>query len=358
MKYNFGAGPCMLAKEVFEEASQAVINFNNTGLSILEISHRSKEFEEVVAETEALVRKLLKVPSTHEILFLQGGASTQFALVPLNLLPVDGMAAYLDTGIWANKAIQEARIIGRVEIVDSSSFSAYNFIPKDYTIPSAASYFHYTSNNTICGTEMFDPPQAGVPLVCDMSSDIFSRSINVADFGLIYAGAQKNTGPAGMTLVIIQKDLLGKTKRALPAIFDYQTHIASKSMYNTPAVYAMYVAMLNLRWLVKKGGIQAIEQANIIKAQTLYNEIDNNPLFKGTACVEDRSRMNITFTAKSVELGKEFADFARKRGVVGIEGHRLVGGFRASLYNALDLSMVNALTDIMKEFSEENQIKF
>lgn len=355
MKHNFGAGPCILPQEVFKEASQAVLDFNNTGLSILEISHRSKEFEAVIVETERLVRELLNVPLSYSILFLQGGATQQFAMVPMNLLPKDGKAAYLDTGVWASKAAKEAKNIGDVEIVATSSDRNYNYIPKAFSVPADASYFHYTSNNTIYGTEVFEVPDVNVPIAVDMSSDIFSRSINVGDFGLIYAGAQKNMGPAGLTLVIVKDDILGKTGRTTPAIFDYQSHIKAGSMYNTPAVFSIYVAMLNLRWLKAKGGVAVIEQENIIKARTLYDEIDRNPFFKGTAELEDRSRMNVTFVMDSPELEAEFLELAKARDLVGIKGHRSVGGFRASIYNALGISSINALVDAMREFEDNHK---
>lgn len=355
MKHNFGAGPCILPQEVFQEASQAVIDFNNTGLSILEISHRSKEFEEVVKETEQLVRELLNVPMGYSILFLQGGASQQFAMVPLNLLPENGKAAYLDTGVWATKAAKEAKKIGQVEIVASSSDQNYSYIPKNYQIPSDASYFHFTSNNTIYGTEVFEKPQTTVPTVVDMSSDILSRSIDVSQYDLIYAGAQKNMGPAGVTLVIIKDDLFHKSGRTLPSIFDYEAHAKAGSMYNTPPVFSIFVSMLNLRWLKAKGGVEAIEQENIIKARILYDEIDRNPFFKGTAAVEDRSRMNVTFVMDTPELEAEFLALAKERNLVGIKGHRSVGGFRASIYNALTISSINALVDTMREFEENHQ---
>lgn len=355
MKHNFGAGPCILPKEVFQEAAQAVLDFNNSGLSILEISHRSKDFEEVVAETESLVRELLHVPADYSILFLQGGASQQFAMVPMNLLPEGAKAAYLDTGVWASKAAKEAKKVGQVEIVASSSDKNYNYIPKVYNVPADAAYFHYTSNNTIYGTEIFDTPKVNAPLVADMSSDIFSREINVADFDLIYAGAQKNMGPAGLTLVIVKNSLFGKSGRTLPSIFDYKSHADAGSMYNTPPVYSIYVSMLNLRWLKNKGGVSVIEQENIIKARTLYEEIDRNPFFKGTAVEEDRSRMNITFVMDTPEQEAAFLALAKERNLIGIKGHRSVGGFRASVYNALTLSSVNALVDAMKEFEEKNK---
>ncbi|MGJ1321261.1 MULTISPECIES: 3-phosphoserine/phosphohydroxythreonine transaminase [Sphingobacterium] len=352
MKHNFGAGPCILPKEVFQEASQAVIDFNNTGLSILEISHRSKEFEAVLDETTKLVRELLNVPQGYSILFLQGGASLQFAMVAMNLLPEGGKAAYLDTGVWASKAIKEAKKIGAVEVVASSSDKNYTYIPKQFTVPADASYFHYTSNNTIYGTEVFDVPVSNAPIVVDMSSDILSREINVSDFDLIYAGAQKNMGPAGATLVVVKDEILGKTGRVIPSILDYSAHIAADSMYNTPPVFSIFVSLLNLRWLKAKGGVAVIEQENIIKARTLYDEIDRNPFFRGTAALEDRSRMNVTFIMDSAELEAEFLALAKERELIGIKGHRSVGGFRASIYNALTISSINALVDAMKEFEE------
>lgn len=355
MKHNFGAGPCILPQEVFQEASQAVLNFNNTGLSILEISHRSKEFEEVIVETERLVRELLNVPQNYSILFLQGGASQQFAMVPLNLLPEGGKAAYLDTGVWATKAIKEAKKLGNVEIVASSSDQNYSYIPKDFNVPLDAAYFHYTSNNTIYGTEVFVTPPANVPTVVDMSSDIFSREIDVREYDLIYAGAQKNMGPAGVTLVIVRDEILGKSGRTLPTIFDYESHVKAASLYNTPPVFSIYVSMLNLRWLKAKGGISVMEQENIIKARTLYDEIERNPYFKGTAAVEDRSRMNVTFVMNNPDHEAEFLNLAKERNLIGIKGHRSVGGFRASIYNALTLTSINALVDAMKEFEDSKK---
>jgi len=352
MKHNFGAGPCILPKEVFQQASEAVIDFNNTGLSILEISHRSKEFEAVIDEATQLVRELLAVPQGYSILFLQGGASLQFAMAPLNLLPEGGKAAYLDTGVWATKALKEAKKFGTVDVVASSIDKNYSYIPKGYAIPTDAAYFHYTANNTIYGTEVFDKPETALPVVVDMSSDIFSREINVADYDLIYAGAQKNMGPAGVTLVIVKDDILGKSGRIPPSMLDYQLHINGGSMYNTPPVYSIFVSMLNLRWLKAKGGVSVLEQENIIKARALYDEIDRNPLFKGTAAVEDRSRMNVTFVMDTPELEAEFLALAKERNLIGIKGHRSVGGFRASIYNALPLSSVNALIDAMKEFED------
>jgi len=353
MKHNFGAGPCILPTSVFKEASEAVLNFNGTGLSILEISHRSKEFEAVMAETERLVRELLSVPQGYSILFLQGGASMQFAQVPLNLLPQGAKAAYLDTGVWASKAIKECKRIGEVEVVGSSSDQNYNYIPTEYTIPSDAAYFHFTSNNTIYGTEIFDVPETSIPLISDMSSDIFSRMIQISDYGLIYAGAQKNLGPAGLTLVIVKDELLGKTGRTLPTIFDYTSHSAAGSMYNTPPVYSIYVSMLNLRWLKAKGGVTAIEEENKVKARVLYDEIDRNSLFTGTAAKQDRSRMNVTFVTETTELEAAFLDMAKEDGLIGLKGHRSVGGFRASIYNALTINGIHALVDTMQRFEEK-----
>jgi len=354
MKHNFGAGPCILPQEVFKQASEAVINFNDTGLSILEISHRSKEFEAVVAEAESLIRDLLSVPQDYSILFLQGGARQQFAMAPMNLVPEGGKTAYLDTGSWASQAIKEARNFGTVDVVASGKDSNYTIIPKEYHIPSDAAYFHYTSNNTIFGTELFDFPKSRVPIVCDMSSDILSRKIDVSQFGLIYAGAQKNIGPAGLTIVIVKNDLLGKTGKTLPAIFDYQSHINSSSMFNTPPVFSIYVALLNLRWLRLKGGIEEIERENIAKARKLYEEIDRNSLFRGPATIEDRSRMNVTFVMENARLENDFLALAEQRELLQLKGHRSVGGFRASLYNALPLSSVHTLVDVMQEFEEKN----
>jgi len=351
MKHNFGPGPCVLPQEVFQEAARAVVDFNGTGLSILEISHRSKDFQQVMEEAEALVRELLGVPAGYSVLFLQGGASQQFAMAPMNLLPEGGKVAYLDTGTWASKAAKEAARIGTVEIVASSKDKNYTYIPRDFAIPKDAAYFHYTSNNTIYGTELFETPKTDVPIVVDMSSDIFSRAINIADFGLIYAGAQKNMGPAGVTLAIVRDDILGKSGRTIPAIFDYQAHAKAGSMYNTPPVFAVYVSMLNLRWLKAKGGVAAIERENIAKANALYAEIDRNPLFTGTANPADRSRMNATFVMDSPEREAAFLELAKAKNLVGLKGHRSVGGFRASIYNALGIQSVNALVEAMRAFA-------
>jgi phosphoserine aminotransferase len=354
MKHNFGAGPCILPQEVFKQASHGVLNFNDTGLSILEISHRAPEFVAVMDEAIALVKELLNVPAGYSVIFLQGGASLQFAMVPYNLLPEGKKASYINTGVWSKKAIEEANLFGDVDVVASSKDKNFSYIPKDYTIAADSTYLHFTSNNTIFGTEFHNFPDAKHRLVCDMSSDIFSKEINVADFDLIYAGAQKNIGPAGATLVIVKDEILGKTGRAIPSMLDYQKQIAAEYMYNTPPVFSVYVAMLNLRWLKAKGGIAAIEKENIAKAKALYTEIDRNPLFKGTTAVEDRSMMSVCFVMENPDLEKPFLKYAEEKGCIGIKGHRSVGGFRASLYNALPITSVHVLVEAMQEFQEKN----
>ncbi|RFZ86060.1 3-phosphoserine/phosphohydroxythreonine transaminase [Mucilaginibacter terrenus] len=355
MKHNFGAGPGILPHEVLKQAAAAVIDFNGTGLSLLEISHRSPEFESVLNEAVKLVKELYEVPEGYSVMFLQGGASTQFALAPYNLLPEGGKAAYVESGVWANKALKEAKFFGDVEVVATSKESNFTYIPKDFTVPADAAYIHITTNNTIYGTQMhsfFDSP---VPVVADMSSDIFSRKVNVADFGLIYAGAQKNMGPAGVTLVIVKDSLLGKTGRKIPAMFNYQVQAENGSMYNTPPVFAIYVSMLTLNWLKAKGGVAAIEKENDAKARVLYEEIDRNPIFKAVAAKEDRSHMNVCFVTENPEHEKPFLKLCDERGIVGIKGHRSVGGFRASIYNALPITSVYVLIDAMQEFAEKNK---
>lgn len=352
--HNFGAGPCILPKEVFEEAAQAVLSWGNTGLSILEISHRTPEFEAVVDEAVQLIRDLMGVPENYKVIFVQGGASQQFGMVPMNLLNDNETAAYLETGVWANKALKEAKLFGTVNIVASSKDANYTFIPKGYSIPSDAKYFHCTSNNTIYGTQMQEFPKSPIPVVCDMSSDIMSRVVNVADFDLIYAGAQKNIGPAGSTVVIVNEEILGKVDRKITSMLDYKIHIEGGSMYNTPPVFAIYVAMLNLRWLKKQGGVVEMERRNNEKAALLYAEIDRNSLFKGTCAVEDRSRMNVCFVMHDSSKEKAFLQAAEAAGCIGLKGHRSVGGFRASMYNALPLSSVQALVDVMKDFEKNN----
>jgi phosphoserine aminotransferase len=355
MKHNFGAGPGILPHEVLKQAAQAVVDFNGIGLSILEISHRSAEFEAVLDEAVKLVKELFEVPEGYSVLFLQGGASQQFAMVPYNLLPEGGKAAYLETGVWANKALKEAKYFGNVEIVATAKDSNFTYIPKDYTIPADAAYFHITTNNTIYGTQLQEIKPSPVPMVADMSSDIFSRKINVADFSLIYAGAQKNMGPAGVALVIVKDEILGKVDRKIPAMFNYQTQIEGGSMYNTPPVFAIYVSMLTLGWLKAKGGVSAMEKENDAKAAQLYKEIDRNPLFKGVAATEDRSKMNVCFVVNNPEHEKPFLKLCDDKGIVGIKGHRSVGGFRASIYNALPTTSIHVLIDAMQEFAEKNK---
>jgi phosphoserine aminotransferase len=355
MKHNFGAGPGILPHEVLKQAAEAVVDLNGIGLSILEISHRSAEFEAVLDEAISLVKELFNVPEGYSVLFLQGGASTQFAMVPYNLLPSTGKAAYVESGVWANKALKEAKFFGDVEVLATAKEDNFRHIPKDFVIPTDAAYFHITSNNTIYGTQLHEFPKSPIPMVCDMSSDIFSRVVNVADFGLIYAGAQKNMGPAGTTLVIVKDDILGKVDRKIPSMLNYQTQIEGGSMYNTPPCFAIYVSMLTLRWIKANGGVAAIEKANNAKAAALYAEIDSNPLFKGVCVPEDRSKMNVCFLVENPEHEKPFLKLAEERGIVGIKGHRSAGGFRASIYNALPLSSVQVLIDVMKEFAEKNK---
>lgn len=352
-KHNFGAGPGILPQEVINEAAQAVLNWNGMGLSLLEISHRTKEFEAVVDEACALVKELLGVGDEYAVIFLQGGASTQFIQVPQNLLNDNETAAYLETGVWANKAIKEAKGFGNVNVVASSKEQNFSFIPKNYEIPKDAKYFHCTSNNTIYGTEMFRFPNSPIPMVCDLSSDIFSRPIDGKQFDLIYAGAQKNMGPAGATLVVVKKSMLGKITRKLPSMYDYQVHIEGGSMYNTPPVFTIFVCMLTLRW-IKKIGLVEMERRNKAKADLLYAEIDRNSLFQGTCAVEDRSRMNVCFVPTKPELEEPFLKAAKEAGCIGLKGHRSVGGFRASMYNALPIESVQVLVDLMKNFEKNN----
>jgi phosphoserine aminotransferase len=349
--HNFSAGPCILPDEVFKKSADSVLNFNGNDLSILEISHRSKDFVEVMTKATSLVKELLDVPEGYSILFLQGGASLQFLMVAMNLLRKNGTAAYVNTGTWASKAIKEAKIIGDVDVLASSEDENFNYIPKEFEIPAVADYLHITSNNTIFGTQYSSFPDCSVPLVCDMSSDIFSRKINIADFSLIYAGAQKNMGPAGATLVIVKDEVLGKTGRQIPAMLDYTTHIKKESMFNTPPVFPVFVSMLTLEWLKANGGIPAIEVKNMEKATLLYNEIDTNPLFTGTAHIEDRSTMNPTFILKDDSLAAAFMEMVTEKRINGVKGHRSVGGFRASMYNAMPIESVQVLVNVMKEFA-------
>lgn len=355
-KHNYSAGPCILPQEVFEKAAQAVLNYNNSGLSILEISHRSKDFIAIMDEARTLALELLGLEGKgFQALFLQGGASLEFLRVPYNLMKVDGKAAYLDTGTWANGAIKEAKAFGETVVVASSKEANYTFIPKDISVPTDADYFHCTSNNTIFGTQIKSFPSTTVPVVCDMSSDIFSRSLDFSKFDLIYAGAQKNMGPAGATLIVIKEEILGKTNRNIPNILNYQQHIDKESMYNTPPVFAVYTSLLTLQWLKNKGGIAAIEKENEAKAALLYAEIDRNPLFEGVVAIEDRSIMNATFTLKDSNHQEKFDTLWKAAGISGINGHRSVGGYRASMYNALPIESVQVLVDVMKEL--ENSIQ-
>src|SRR5579862_348283 len=352
--HNFNSGPSVLPKEVFEQASQAIIDFNGTGLSILEIGHLTSLFQEVMDEAIGTTKELMNLDEEHEVMFLHGGASTQFFQVPMNLLNENETAAYLDCGTWGTKGIKEAKIFGNVVVVASSKDKNYTYIPKDYTIPPNAKYFHYTSNNTIEGTQMHSIPVTNVPLVADMSSDILSQRIDFNKFSLIYAGAQKNIGAAGVNMVVVKKDILGKVSRNLPSMMDYRNHIENGSMLNTPPVFAVYVCMLTLRWLKQQGGISGIEKLNEKKSLLLYETLDTLPVFRPKVAKEDRSKMNIVFVIDDTDLEKEFLALCKANGMVGVKGHRTVGGFRASLYNALPLESVIALTDLMKEFNRKH----
>jgi phosphoserine aminotransferase len=350
--HNFSAGPGILPAEVLREASEACINFDNLNLSLLEISHRSKNFEKVMDEARAMVKELFEVGEEYEVLYLGGGASLQFAMVPYNLLRENGTAAYVNTGVWATKAIKEAKIIGNTKVLASSEDKKFTYIPK-FEIPTDADYLHLTSNNTIYGTQIKNfPKNPAIPMVCDMSSDIFSRKVNAKDFTLIYAGAQKNMGAAGSTMVMVKKDALGKTGRKMLSMLDYQAQIKGGSMYNTPPVFPIYVTLLTLKWLKKNGGIAWIEKVNQQKADAIYTEIDRNNLFYGTVEKADRSNMNVCFLMKDAALEPEFDKVWKEAGISGIRGHRDVGGYRASLYNALPLESVQVLVDVMKEFEK------
>lgn len=353
-KHNFSAGPSILPREVNEKTAQAVLDFNGSGLSILEISHRSKGFEAVIAEARDLFKELLNIPEGYSVLFLGGGASMQFCMVPYNFL--EKKAAYLNTGVWANKAMKEAKGFGEVVEVASSKEAVYNYIPKGYTIPADADYFHITTNNTIYGTEILTDMDSPVPMIADMSSDIFSRPMDVSKYAMIYGGAQKNLAPAGVTFVIVKDELLGKVSRYIPTMLNYQTHIAEGSMFNTPPVLPIYSALETLRWLKANGGLVEMEKRNIAKAELLYNAIDNSKMFVGTANKEDRSRMNVCFVMKPEykELEAAFLKFATEAGMDGIKGHRSVGGFRASIYNAMPIESVQALIDCMHAFEKQN----
>jgi phosphoserine aminotransferase len=353
MVYNFNAGPSILPKEVVQQASESILNFNDSGLSILEIGHRTALFEEVLHEAISLVKELMQLDADHEVLFLHGGASTQFMQVPYNLLDEGQTAAYIDNGIWGSKAIKEARLFGNVDVVASSKDKNHTYIQKEFTTPEGAVYLHYTTNNTVEGTQWQALPKTDLPLVADMSSDILSRRLDFNRHALIYAGAQKNIGMAGVNVLIINKNVLGKVTRKIPTILDYQIHIENGSMLNTPPVFAIYVSMLTLRWLKKMGGVEAIEKLNIQKADLFYNTLDSLPLFKGPVAKEDRSKMNAVFVMENSALEKQFLDVAKQENLYGIKGHRSVGGFRASFYNALPLSSVEVLVQVMKDFAHK-----
>jgi phosphoserine aminotransferase len=352
-KHNFSAGPSILPQEVIKKAADALLNFNGLDLSLIEVSHRSKDFVDVMDNACNLVKELLNLPEGYSVLFLQGGASLEFLRVPYNLLKVDGKAAYLDTGTWSSNAIKEAKVLGNVEVVASSKENGYKNVPKNYAIPADADYFHCTSNNTIYGTQLKSFPKTNSPLICDMSSDIFSRQLDFSQFDIIYAGAQKNMGPAGTTMIVIKDEILGKSGRKIPAILDYQVHIAKESMFNTPSVFAVYVSMLTMEWLKNLGGIPVIEKLNEAKAALIYAEIDRNPLFTGYTEKEDRSLMNATFNLTDEANKEAFDKLWNAAGISGLKGHRSVGGYRASMYNALPIESVQVLVDAMKQLEKQ-----
>lgn len=350
-KHNFSAGPCILPQEVFEKSAQAILDFNGIGLSLLEISHRSKDFVAVMDEARAIVKRLMNLNDDYEVLYLGGGASLQFVMVPFNLMKSEnGKAAYLDTGVWAAGAIKEAKKFGTVDVVGSSKEDNYSFVPKDYTVGSEYDYFHCTSNNTIYGTQMKTFPKVDTLMVCDMSSDIFSRELDFSQFDLIYAGVQKNMGPAGVTLVVVKKEILGQSGRDIPSILDYSQHIAKESMYNTPPVFPVYASLLTLQHLENNGGIAAAEARNEAKAKLLYEEIDRNPHFETFCKKEDRSLMNVSFRLLDESKKEAFDNAWKAAGISGLNGHRSIGGYRASLYNALPIESVQVLVDVMKNF--------
>ena len=353
-KHNFYAGPSILSEYTIKNTAEAILNFADTGLSILEVSHRSKEFTAVIEKAAQMVKELLEVPEGYHVLFLGGGASMQFCMVPFNILKKK--AAYLETGTWAVNAIKEAKLFGEVDVVASSKDANFSYIPKDFVIPADADYFHFTTNNTIFGTEVRKDIDSPVPLVADMSSDIFSRPVDVSKYDIIYAGAQKNLAPSGVTIAIVKEDALGKVERAIPTMLDYRTHIKKGSMFNTPPVLPIYSALQTLKYYKSLGGLKEIEKMDVAKATKLYDAIDSSKLFQGTAAVEDRSIMNVCFVMKPeyAELEKEFVEFATSKGMVGIKGHRSVGGFRASIYNALPMESVDALVAAMKEFEAKH----
>lgn len=353
-KYNFNAGPSILPREVIEATAQACLDFNGSGLSLMEISHRAKDFQPVMDEAVALFKELLDIPEGYQVLFLGGGASLEFCMIPYNFL--NKKAGYLNTGVWSKKAIKEAKLFGEVVEVASSAEANFTYIPKDFTIPSDIDYFHFTSNNTIYGTEIRRDFDAPVPVISDMSSDIFSRPIDVSKYACIYGGAQKNLSMAGVTFVIIKEDALGKVERAIPTMIDYRTHISKGSMFNTPPVVPIYSALQNLKWIKVQGGVKEMERRAIERAKIVYDEIDRNKLFVGTVQEDSRSRMNLCFVMKEEykELEKDFLEFATSKGMVGVKGHRDVGGFRASCYNAMTVEGCKALVECMKEFEAQH----
>ena len=353
-KHNFSAGPAILPQVVFDQAAAAIKDFNNSGLSLLEVSHRGKDFVAVLEESERLVRELYDIDDSYAVLFLTGGASSQFYMVPMNLLNENEEAGYYNTGTWATKAIKEAKNFGKVNVLDSSEEKGFNYLPEVSAISDSLKYLHVTSNNTIYGTQYHEFPTSPVPLVVDMSSDIFSRPLGFfKQAGIIYAGAQKNLGPAGTTLVIVKKDLLGKVNRTIPTMLNYETHIKKSSSFNTPPVFPIYVSMLNMRWIKNQGGVRVMEERNKFKAQTIYSELDSNPMFRPYSATKDRSQMNVTFTMANPELEENFVSLCTENDIVGIKGHRSVGGFRASIYNAMPMESVEHLVSIMKNFSEK-----
>ena len=351
MVHNFSAGPCVLPQEVFQKASESILEYNGTGLSIIEMSHRSKEFVEVMERARSLVKELLHVPDGYTVLFLQGGASLGFYMSAINFMKNEGgVGAYVDTGSWSSKAIKEAKLLGDVKVLASSKEDNFTHIPKGYTVPSDLDYLHITSNNTIFGTQFKTFPASAAPLLCDMSSDIFSKPVDVSKFDLIYGGAQKNMGPAGTTVYIAKKDALGKTERQIPSMLDLQVHDSKDSMFNTPPVFAVYGSMLTMEWMKKEGGVEEMERRNNAKSGLLYSEIDRNPLFEGTTAVEDRSAMNPTFVLKDeASHAERFDKMWKEAKINGLKGHRSVGGYRASMYNALKLESVQVLVDVMRE---------
>lgn len=351
-KHNFSAGPCILPQEVLKKASEAVRNFDGLDLSLIEISHRSKDFVAVMEKARSLVKELMELPEGYSVLFLQGGASLEFLMAPYNLMKLNGKAAYMDTGTWSSKAIKEAKLLGEVDVFASSKEAGFNYIPKNYKVPSDVDYVHVTSNNTIYGTQLKSFPKTDSLLVCDMSSDIFSRQLDFSQFDLIYAGAQKNMGPAGTTLVVVRDEILGKTGRTIPAMLDYQIHIKKDSMFNTPAVFPVYVSMLTLQWLKDLGGIPGIEKINEEKAAMLYDEIDRNTMFKGFAAQEDRSLMNVTFNLTDESYKDAFDKLWNDAGISGLKGHRSVGGYRASIYNAMTKESIQVLIDTMQSLEK------